>query len=85
MGTAVGAATLPEALDGAWLAVESVPERLDIKIPLWGDIDQAAPPGTIFATNSSSFPSRLMAEMCATRRACATCTSICRLSSTLWN
>ncbi|OBJ86154.1 3-hydroxyacyl-CoA dehydrogenase family protein [Mycobacterium asiaticum] len=62
LGTAVGAGSLDEALDGAWLAVESVPERLDIKIPLWGQIDQAAPPDTIFATNSSSFPSRLMAE-----------------------
>jgi 3-hydroxybutyryl-CoA dehydrogenase len=61
-GTAIGAATLEEALDGAWLAVESVPERLDIKIPLWGEIDRGAPPDTIFATNSSSFPSRLMAE-----------------------
>ncbi|OBK92811.1 3-hydroxybutyryl-CoA dehydrogenase [Mycobacterium asiaticum] len=62
LGTAVGTGSLHEALDGAWLAVESVPERLDIKIPLWGEIDQAAPPNTIFATNSSSFPSRLMAE-----------------------
>jgi 3-hydroxybutyryl-CoA dehydrogenase len=62
IGTAIGAASLEEALDGAWLAVESVPERLDIKIPLWGEIDRAAPPDTIFATNSSSFPSRLMAE-----------------------
>src|ERR1700742_1632929 len=61
-GTAVGAASLEEALDGAWLVVESVPERLDIKIPLWGEIDQAAARDTIFATNSSSFPSRLMAE-----------------------
>ncbi|OBI83473.1 3-hydroxyacyl-CoA dehydrogenase family protein [Mycobacterium asiaticum] len=62
LGTAVGTGSLQEALDGAWLAVESVPERLDIKIPLWGEVDQAAPPDTIFATNSSSFPSRLMAE-----------------------
>jgi 3-hydroxybutyryl-CoA dehydrogenase len=61
-GVATGAATLEEALDGAWLVVESVPERLDIKIPLWGEIDRAAPRDTIFATNSSSFPSRLMAE-----------------------
>lgn len=61
-GTVTGAATLEEALDGTWLAVESVPERLDIKIPLWGEIDRAAPPDTIFGTNSSSFPSRLMAE-----------------------
>ncbi|VBA48457.1 3-hydroxyadipyl-CoA dehydrogenase [Mycobacterium pseudokansasii] len=48
-------------LDDAWLAVESVPERLEIKIPLWGQIDHAAPPDTIFATNPSSFASRLMA------------------------
>ena len=61
-GVAIGTSSLEEALDDAWLAVESVPEKLEIKIPLWGQIDQAAPPDTIFATNSSSFPSRLMAE-----------------------
>ncbi|MGH3554201.1 MAG: 3-hydroxyacyl-CoA dehydrogenase family protein, partial [Mycobacterium sp.] len=62
VGVATAVELLEEALDGAWLAVESVPEKLDIKIPLWGQIDQAAPPDTIFATNSSSYPSRLMAE-----------------------
>jgi 3-hydroxybutyryl-CoA dehydrogenase len=62
VGVAVGAGSLDEALDGAWLAIESVPEKLEIKIPLWGEIDRAAPPDAIFATNSSSYPSRLMAE-----------------------
>jgi 3-hydroxybutyryl-CoA dehydrogenase len=62
VGVATATGSLDEALDGAWLAVESVPEKLEIKIPLWGQIDQAASPGTIFATNSSSYPSRLMAE-----------------------
>jgi len=62
VGSATGAGSLEEALDGAWLVVESVPEKLEIKIPLWGEIDEAAPPDTIFATNSSSYPSRLMAE-----------------------
>jgi 3-hydroxybutyryl-CoA dehydrogenase len=62
VGVAVGAASLEEALDGAWLVVESVSEKLEVKIPLWGQIDRAAPPDTIFATNSSSYPSRLMAE-----------------------
>ena len=61
-GVATRATSLAEALDGAWLAVESAPEKLEVKIPLWGDIDQAAPPDTIFATNSSSYPSRLIAE-----------------------
>jgi 3-hydroxybutyryl-CoA dehydrogenase len=62
VGSATGAGSLEEALDGAWLVVESVPEKLEIKVPLWGQIDQAASPDTIFATNSSSYPSRLMAE-----------------------
>ncbi|MCV7444513.1 3-hydroxyacyl-CoA dehydrogenase family protein [Mycobacterium paraense] len=62
VGVATAAASLEEALDGTWLAVESVPEKLEIKVPLWGQIDRAAPAGTIFATNSSSYPSRLMAE-----------------------
>jgi 3-hydroxybutyryl-CoA dehydrogenase len=62
VGVAVGTSSLDEALDGAWLAVESVPEKLEIKIPLWGEIDRAAAPDTIFATNSSSFPSRMMAD-----------------------
>jgi 3-hydroxybutyryl-CoA dehydrogenase len=61
-GVATATTSLAEALDGAWLAVESAPEKLEIKIPLWGEIDRIAPPDTIFATNSSSYPSRLMAE-----------------------
>jgi 3-hydroxybutyryl-CoA dehydrogenase len=62
VGEVTATDSLNEALDGAWLAVESVPEKLEVKIPLWGEIDQAATAGTIFATNSSSFPSRLMSE-----------------------
>jgi 3-hydroxybutyryl-CoA dehydrogenase len=61
-GAATTTTSLAEALDGAWLAVESAPEKLEIKIPLWGEIDKLAQADTIFATNSSSYPSRLMAE-----------------------
>jgi 3-hydroxybutyryl-CoA dehydrogenase len=61
-GVATATISLAEALHNAWLAVESAPEKLEIKIPLWGEIDRLAPPDTIFATNSSSYPSRLMAE-----------------------
>jgi 3-hydroxybutyryl-CoA dehydrogenase len=59
---ATATTSLAEALDGAWLVVESAPEKLEIKIPLWGQIDAAAAADTIFGTNSSSYPSRLMAE-----------------------
>lgn len=62
VGTAVAAGSLEEALTDAWLVVEAVPERLDIKIPVWGQIDAAAAPDAIFTTNSSSFPSREMNE-----------------------
>ena len=68
VGGATAAGSLEEALDDAWLVVESVPERLDIKIPLWGEIDRVAPPDTIFATNSSSYPSRVMAEKVRDKR-----------------
>lgn len=61
-GTATAADSLEAALDDAWLAVESVPEKLETKIAVWGQIDRAAPADTIFGTNSSSLPSRLMAE-----------------------
>ncbi|MGD1173100.1 3-hydroxyacyl-CoA dehydrogenase family protein [Mycobacterium seoulense] len=61
LGGATAAGSLEEALDDAWLVVESVPEKLEIKIATWDQIDQAAPPDTIFGTNSSSYPSRLMA------------------------
>lgn len=68
IGVALPTTSLDEALDDAWLAVESVPEKLDIKVPLWGQIDQSAPPDTIFATNSSSYPSRLMADNVGDKR-----------------
>lgn len=42
------------------LVIEAVPQRLEIKIPLWGEVDRLAPADAIFATNSSSYASRLM-------------------------
>ncbi|WP_435594784.1 3-hydroxyacyl-CoA dehydrogenase family protein [Tsukamurella tyrosinosolvens] len=61
-GRAIAADDLAAALDGAWLVVEAVPERLDIKIPLWGEIARAATFDAILTTNSSSYASRLMSE-----------------------
>lgn len=61
-GKVIPASTLADAVSGAWLVVEAVPERLDIKIPLWGEIDTAADDDAIFATNSSSYASSTMTE-----------------------
>jgi 3-hydroxybutyryl-CoA dehydrogenase len=47
-------ATLGEALAGTDFVIEAVPERIDIKIALLGDVDRLAPPGAIVATNTSA-------------------------------
>ena len=38
------------------LVIEAVPERLDLKIRVFRDLDRAAPPATILCSNSSGFP-----------------------------
>jgi 3-hydroxybutyryl-CoA dehydrogenase len=53
---------LPRAVDGAWLVIESVPERVDVKIEVFGELDRVAPRDAILATNSSSLPSRLVID-----------------------
>lgn len=47
-------ATLAEALEGAALAQENGPERLDVKRALFADMDAAAGPDTILASSSSA-------------------------------
>ena len=59
-GGVEGADDLARAVDGAWLVVESVPERVDLKIEVFGELDGIAAPDAVLATNSSSLPSRLV-------------------------
>ncbi len=47
---------LAEAVAGADLLIESVPERLELKRELFRRFDRLAPPATILATNTSSLP-----------------------------
>ena len=44
------------AVSDAELIVECVPERLDLKIKVFRDLDQKAPADAILASNSSGFP-----------------------------
>ena len=53
---------LQPAVDGAWMVIEAVPERIDVKTQVFGELDRLAPPDAILATNSSSLPSRLMID-----------------------
>jgi 3-hydroxybutyryl-CoA dehydrogenase/3-hydroxyacyl-CoA dehydrogenase len=38
------------------VVIEAVPERLDLKVRVFRDLDRTAPPRTIFASNTSGFP-----------------------------
>ncbi|MBE1574334.1 3-hydroxyacyl-CoA dehydrogenase family protein [Amycolatopsis roodepoortensis] len=53
---------LAEAVAGAWLVVEAVPERLELKKQIFGDLDKAVAADTILASNSSSYASRLFLD-----------------------
>lgn len=56
--------SLEEAVAEAWLVVESLPERLDVKVPVFGQLDRLAPADAILVTNSSSHPSsRVIGEV----------------------
>jgi 3-hydroxybutyryl-CoA dehydrogenase len=46
--------TSRDDLADADFVVEAVPERMDIKRDVFGDLDRICPPGTILATNTSS-------------------------------
>jgi 3-hydroxyacyl-CoA dehydrogenase len=49
------------------LVIEAVPERIDLKVRVFRDLDRAAPESTIFASNTSGFP--IAAMSAATDRA----------------
>ena len=49
--------TLSEAVRDAWLVFEVIPERLELKKDLFGQLDSICPSNVILASNSSSYPS----------------------------
>lgn len=51
---------LQQALAGGWMVVESVPESIDIKTEVFGDLDRLAEPDAILCSNSSSIPTSQM-------------------------
>ncbi|XP_060523309.1 hydroxyacyl-coenzyme A dehydrogenase, mitochondrial-like [Cylas formicarius] len=50
----VGSTDLSEAVRDSDLVVEAIVENLDVKHKLFGALDKAAPPKTLFASNTSS-------------------------------
>ncbi|MGW4272975.1 3-hydroxyacyl-CoA dehydrogenase family protein [Streptomyces seoulensis] len=55
-GAATAVTDLAEAVADAWLVVEAVPERLELKRRIFADLDKAAAADAILASNSSSYP-----------------------------
>src|SRR6516164_6032606 len=55
-GRLVLSRTVQAAVADTWMVVEAIPERLDLKKKLFGDLDRLAPEDAILASNSSSYP-----------------------------
>jgi 3-hydroxybutyryl-CoA dehydrogenase len=47
---------LGEAVRGAWMVIEAVPERIDLKRKVFAQLDELADEDAILASNSSSLP-----------------------------
>jgi 3-hydroxybutyryl-CoA dehydrogenase len=57
---------LAEALDGVDLVIEAAPERIDLKLALFADIERLAPASAVVATNTSALSITEMAGSIAT-------------------
>jgi len=55
-GRLVLSKTVQAAVADTWMVVEAIPERLDLKRKMFGDLDRLAPEDAILASNSSSYP-----------------------------
>ncbi len=55
-------ADLGAAVRNAWLVIEAIPERLELKKQIFGQLDKLTPSDAILASNSSSYASRLFLD-----------------------
>ena len=53
---------LAEAVREAWLVIEAIPERLELKRQVFGQLDELASADAILASNSSSYASRMFLD-----------------------
>ena len=61
-GQLAAEADLAEAVAKAWLVVEAIPERLELKTQMFGQLDELSAVDAILASNSSSYASRLFLD-----------------------
>ena len=55
-------ADLAETVAKAWLVVEAIPERLELKQQMFGQLDELSASDAILASNSSSYASRMFLD-----------------------
>jgi 3-hydroxybutyryl-CoA dehydrogenase len=55
-------ADIADTVRNAWLVIEAVPERLELKRQVFGQLDELSPADAILASNSSSYASRLFLD-----------------------
>ncbi|ORW90473.1 3-hydroxybutyryl-CoA dehydrogenase [Mycobacterium sp. IEC1808] len=61
-GTVSAEADLADAVRDAWLVIEAIPERLELKKQMFGQLDELSPTDAILASNSSSYASRMFLD-----------------------
>jgi len=66
VGRVRGTLSVADAVKDAQLVVEAVFEKMAVKREVWAEVDRTSPPGTVFATNTSSLSITEMAA--ATKR-----------------
>jgi 3-hydroxybutyryl-CoA dehydrogenase len=62
LGTVEAADDLAAAVRGAWMVIEAVPERLELKRDVFAELNRLADPDAILASNSSSLPTSRVIE-----------------------
>lgn len=67
-GTCKTFTDIESAVSNAWLSVEAVPEKLDLKIDILAELDAAAPEDCILGSNTSSYKSSLLISKCSQER-----------------
>ena len=55
-------ADLAEAVGKAWLVIEAIPERLELKKQMFGQLDELSAADAVLASNSSSYASRMFLD-----------------------
>src|SRR5437764_550016 len=53
---------MADALSGAWMVIEAVPESVELKTEVFGELDRSSVHDALLCSNSSSLPSRLFID-----------------------